>query len=313
MTKHLNSSQEDRARACEAFENDLHSSLRSEFYFLGDPSNGAPLLVNQGYELWKAILNKHYPIPKHGGLISFKKSSIYGLGYQLLESFIDNDVCSDLRQLLILSSDSTEVEAVGGVAELAESAQQAIARSLFGWQNYYLDEKVCLVPRSIYFDSVPAGKGFESDLWHFDFEQQYDSLLFMVHLNNSDAGTFVLNSSASLVLASGSDYLGLDPHRRVSSLTEISNSPGISPLFVPAAAPTTIVFQPGRILHRHLMSNSSNKETLNIYASVVPKDFLGGSDFPSSHVINTIYDMINCVNQAMRVEHCSRHQPFIYS
>ena len=172
-------------------------------------------------------------------------------------------MCSDLRQLLILSSDSTEVEAVGGVAELAESAQQAIARSLFGWQNYYLDEKVCLVPRSIYFDSVPAGKGFESDLWHFDFEQQYDSLLFMVHLNNSDAGTFVLNSSASLVLASGSDYLGLDPHRRVSSLTEISNSPGISPCL--SCLLLSIVFSPEEFCIV-TSGNSSNKETLNIYA-----------------------------------------------
>ena len=308
MNKAVNFDERARAQAFQSFELDLHNSLSGESYSLS--SNGH-VLVNQGYELWKSILNKHYPVSMHLGNIAFKRSSIYKNGYQILENFVDEAVCNDLRQYLRNPTSGGTGANQWDEEELMQPALIKVAKRLFEWQNHYLHEQMCLVPRSVHFADIPEGSKTVSQGWHFDFEQPYNSLIFMIHLNTSGAGTFILDSKRSMVVASDCDYLGFYPKRRVSSLDEINGfDSDFTPLFTPANATTTIVFQPGRAMHRHRMSQSGNKNILTIYASAIPKEFPCSNGTFVTHGINTIDEMIKCVGNAMLTKH--RHEPPIY-
>ena len=261
--------------------------------------------IDQGYQIWRSVFEKHYLRPPlNEDWLKFRNSSIWRNGYSFCESGMSSQEIGLISRFILEGQDGIISEGVAednshmsleedngqyfhSIPELALCDAQAddviglISRSILKWQNHFLSGELCVVPwRFFSYTTMPHAESYVQG-WHYDVSSNEDVIYFMLNLSDAcagdeNSGTSFLNATESFLLSNQTGYISSSIECRHDDLGEISGSTvcDLNQVFVPSKAGQLLAFQPGRSLHKGVFSSIKRRDNIHISATIVPGDAL---------------------------------------
>ncbi len=283
---------QERMERRNRFSSDFDSAISNRKY-IKTLSNSKTVCVDQGFLIWKSILEKHYHrAPASQDWLQFRNSSIWRNGHNHYHSVLDSSQINLLKNCILEgqaqlteknlqtkdNQPSTSIENLIQNDSKRNAVIQTLSHSIGAWQNYFLPKNFCLIPwRAFSYTTFPETYSV-SQKWHYDMNIPDNVVYFMLNLSDYDesikSGTAFLSAEQSANLSMHSDYISAPVDFRINDFNELSgvDTHGINAAFYPSTPGQLIAFQPGRALHKGVFNPKDRRDNIHISTTIVSRD-----------------------------------------